>query len=66
MADTGGGLVFREGDAHDLAAKLALLLGDKQLATTYARRGRRCVLENYTWAAVARKLHEVIVSVADR
>ena len=54
-----GGLVFKEGDAQELAARVRELLGDATLYATLARRGRQRVLENYTQGRIARQTYEV-------
>ena len=48
-----GGLVFEYGNAADLAAKLEQLLGDPELASAMARRGRERLLARYTWEKIA-------------
>jgi glycosyltransferase involved in cell wall biosynthesis len=54
-----GGLVFQEGDARDLAAKVQQLLDEPQFYMTLVRRGRQRVLENYTQGQIARRTFEV-------
>jgi glycosyltransferase involved in cell wall biosynthesis len=54
-----GGLVFKEGDAQELAARVRELLDDPALYATLARRGRQRVLENYTQGRIARQTYEV-------
>ncbi len=54
-----GGLVFKEGDAQELAARVRELLDDPILYATLARRGRQRVLENYTQGRIARQTYEV-------
>ena len=54
-----GGLVFKEGDAHELAACVQRLLADPQLYADLAHRGRQRVLENYTQGQIARRTYEV-------
>src|SRR5207302_6509529 len=48
------GLVFPEGSAQELAARVRQLLNDSQLYATLAARGRKRVLENYTQGQIAR------------
>lgn len=50
-----GGLVFREEDSGDLAARLRDALGRPDLARDLRRLGRRRVASNYTWDAIAEK-----------
>lgn len=52
------GLVFKEGDAHELAVCVQKLLNDPQLYATLAHRGRQRVLENYTQGQIARHTYE--------
>lgn len=53
------GLVFREGDVKQLAERLSLLIGDERRRKELARKGRRRVLENYTWGRIADKTYEI-------
>ena len=54
-----GGLIFKEGDAQELAARVRELLDDPILYATLARKGRQRVLENYTQGRIARQTYEV-------
>ncbi len=53
------GLIFPEGDAQALAARVRQLLNDPQLYATLAARGRQRVLENYTQEQIAQQTFEV-------
>jgi len=53
------GLVFPEGNAPELAARVRQLLDNPQLYTELAARGRQRVLENYTQGQIARQTFEV-------
>ncbi len=53
------GLVFPEGNARELAARVRQLLDDPQLYAELAAKGRRRVLENYTQERIARQTFEV-------
>src|SRR6185312_437820 len=53
------GLVFPEGNAQELAARVRQLLNDPQLYATLATRGRQRVLDNYTQEQIARQTFEV-------
>lgn len=53
------GLIFPEGNAQELAARVRQLLDDPQLYATLATRGRQRVLENYTQGQIARQTFEV-------
>ena len=48
-----GGLVFEFGDPVDLAGKMQRLLGDPDLASGMAQKGRARLLERYTWDKIA-------------
>lgn len=57
LVDGDSGLLFRPGDADDLAAKLALLVGDRDGARAIGRRGRAALEANdWTWAGNARRV----------
>lgn len=53
------GLVFQEGDAHDLSVCVRKLLDDPALYADLAQRGRHRVLENYTQEQIARQTYAV-------
>jgi glycosyltransferase involved in cell wall biosynthesis len=57
------GLIFPEGQADVLRAHLARLLGNADLRTDLARRGRERVLERFTQAQVAAQTYQVYRSV---
>lgn len=48
------GMVFQEGDQHELAERLQRLLDDATLRESFERRGRERVLERFTHEKVAR------------
>lgn len=60
LRETGGGLVFREGDAADLADKLGQLLDDLAQARELGARAREIVKRQYSLERVAEKLWEAI------
>ena len=60
IEDTGGGLVFREGDAEDMAQKIDALLSDPQAAQAFAERGRARVVEKYSYPRVAETLYATL------
>ena len=66
VADTDGGLLCRPHDASDLAAQLARVLEDPDLATKLGTAGKSAVQERYHAAAMAsrtRQLYETLCSV---
>jgi glycosyltransferase involved in cell wall biosynthesis len=56
LVDGDTGLLFRPGDAADLAAKLGRLVGDRDAAMAIGRRGRAALQANdWTWTGNARR-----------
>ena len=53
------GLVFPEGNAQELSARVRQLLDDPTLYATLATRGRQRVLDNYTQQQIAHQTFEV-------
>lgn len=53
------GLIFPEGNARELAARVRQLLDDPELYATLAAKGRQRVLEHYTQERIARQTFEV-------
>ncbi|MGH9076983.1 MAG: glycosyltransferase [Acidimicrobiales bacterium] len=60
----GGGLVY--GDHADLADGMRRLVQDPAGAAAMAERGRRYVLDNYTWPAVLDRMEEDLESLPSR
>jgi glycosyltransferase involved in cell wall biosynthesis len=60
------GLVFTEGNAHELAACVRRLLADPELYAILASKGRQRVLERYTQERIARQTYEVYLEMMDR
>ncbi|MEN6546104.1 MAG: glycosyltransferase family 4 protein, partial [Armatimonadia bacterium] len=60
---TGGGLVFHEGRADDLADKLGYLMDHPAEAREMASRGRQVVLRDYSYPRVAQTLYEALKGV---
>lgn len=60
------GLLFRDGDATDLADKLALLLRDPALRTHLTQTGQARVRETYSAASAARRFLALYDAVARR
>ncbi len=63
IENTGGGLVFQEGDAEDLREKLATIIQDKGLREKLGIKGRENVIKKYACAKVAQRLHDVFREV---
>jgi glycosyltransferase involved in cell wall biosynthesis len=61
-----GGLIFRERDVEDLAAKLRLLIEQPELRRRLAEHGRRRVLAHYTQRALAEAYYEVYREMWER
>lgn len=57
------GLVFPEGSAQELAARIRRLLDDPELYAALAKKGRQRVLENYTQEQIARQTYEVYLEI---
>ena len=66
IEDTGGGLIFPEGDTRRLAECIRQLLSDPLEARELGRRGREQILAKYTWEQTARQLREVFLQVSHR
>jgi glycosyltransferase involved in cell wall biosynthesis len=64
IRDTGGGSVFREGDAADLARKLLPLIRDTGSRRDLGRLGREKVRSLYTYEAIASQLHAILKAAA--
>ena len=60
IEETGGGLVFAEGDTEALAEALRHLLSDTEDAARKAEQGREVILQQYAVPRVAEKLHEAL------
>lgn len=50
------GLLTKPGNVKDLAAKIKMILNDKNLAETMGRAGRELVEKKYTWIKVGKRL----------
>jgi glycosyltransferase involved in cell wall biosynthesis len=55
MADTGGGLMFKPGDARSLAERLAELLSAPEQAAEYGRRGQEAVRQRHRAELMAQR-----------
>ncbi len=66
IADTGGGLIFPEGDVEQLAEHINYVISNPGRARELGQEGRARVLEKYTWEQTARKLREVFLQVGSQ
>jgi len=64
--DTGGGIIFPEGDIGALAESIERLLNNPDEREVLARRGRQRVLEKYTWGHIAQKLADILLEIGGR
>lgn len=63
IEETGGGLVFAEGNATDLHGKLLRLIDDANQRHQFGRKGCLAVHNTFTYEAVASRLHCLLKSV---
>ena len=56
---TGGGLIFQEKNIKDLAVKIHELLKDERKRKELGRRGRKKVIELYSYEVVAKQFYEI-------
>jgi len=56
-------LMARLDDVNDLAAKIALLIEDKNLARRIGTNARRVLEEKYTWSVLAKRAYDIIESL---
>jgi len=66
IADTGGGLVFKERDPRDLAAQLAALIRNPAVRAELAAKGRLAVEDRYSLPAIARKFATTVERAVSR
>ncbi|MCK5940778.1 MAG: glycosyltransferase, partial [Planctomycetes bacterium] len=67
LTDGDNGLLFRAGDADDLASKLAQVVQDRDAARRIGARGRSSLLEHrWTWAGNADRVLEVFEGLPAR
>jgi glycosyltransferase involved in cell wall biosynthesis len=60
------GLIFAEGDAHDLASQLSLLFADPALRAELGRRGRARALAHFTQDRIAAATYQVYQQMLER
>ncbi len=56
IGESGGGLVFDSGNAHDLAEKIRILYDDPNLRKTLGRQGQDAVKSRFNWKATSNRL----------
>jgi glycosyltransferase involved in cell wall biosynthesis len=61
---TGGGMIFREGDVADLAAKLRTAMSDAERLRAAAAEARARIEDTYSCRAVAGQLHGICSELA--
>ncbi|MGC1306796.1 MAG: glycosyltransferase [Phormidesmis sp.] len=66
ITETGGGLIFGEGDPDALSHQIRQLVLDTSLREQMAERGRETVLEKYNSAAIAQRFIAEISRVTDK
>jgi glycosyltransferase involved in cell wall biosynthesis len=59
------GLLSRPVDPNDIAEKVNILLDDPELRDSMGRRGRKRVLENFTWDVVGNKFRDLYVRLVE-
>jgi glycosyltransferase involved in cell wall biosynthesis len=62
VADGATGLLFKPGDAEDLAKKIAILLDDRALRERLGAAGRRRFEDHYDWDVIIQKHYRPILS----
>jgi len=53
------GLLFKRGDAEDLADKIIKVLSDRSLAQSLASNAKEIVKERYSWPVIADKMEDL-------
>lgn len=53
------GIVFQEANVNELAEKISLLMRDEKLRQEVAKKGRKKVLDGYTWQKIAGETYKV-------
>ncbi len=65
IENTGGGLIFQEGDAEDLKDKLVTIIQDRGLRKKLEMKGKKNVIEKYACSKVAEQLYQVFKKALD-
>lgn len=66
ITDGSEGLLARPVDPGDIATKVNLLLDDPDLRAEMGQRGRRRVLENFTWNVVGRQFRDIYLRLLEQ
>jgi glycosyltransferase involved in cell wall biosynthesis len=53
------GLIFKEGDVRDLKEKIEGLMRNRNLRASLTKKGRKRVLESFSWKVIAKRQHQV-------
>jgi len=60
------GLIFPEGNVHELRARIRQLLDDQELYSHLATKGRQRVLEHYTQERIAQQIYQAYQEMIDK
>ncbi|GFP22647.1 hypothetical protein HKBW3S44_00585 [Candidatus Hakubella thermalkaliphila] len=60
----GAGLTYREGDTRGLAESILRLLNNLEESSRMGERGRRLILEKYSWELHARRIEQILTALA--
>jgi glycosyltransferase involved in cell wall biosynthesis len=60
------GLIFKEGDIADLKEKIEALIKNQSLRVMLAGKGRKRVLDKFSWKVIAKKQHQVYTELMSR
>ncbi len=66
LQQTGGGRVFEEGNADELAGQLRRLIEEPITRVALGKTGQAAVRDTFSWEAVTEQLHEVLQNVVCR
>ena len=61
-----GGLIFKEGDVADLRDKIEVLIRNRSLRALLAGKGRKRILDKFSWKVIAKKQHQVYTELMSR
>ena len=60
------GLIFKEGDVADLRDKIEVLIRNRSLRALLAGKGRKRILDKFSWKVIAKKQHQVYTELMSR